>query len=137
MVDTIKLLGINFYLNQPNYDKKNWKNIIWKIKTLAYAHKERKLTLYGRIQIINTLLIPQIMHKAKLLIPPNKTLKEINAILFEFLLNPNRIENMTRSKLIADLNQGGFNMIDLFSKCETCRVKKLKELTSDQNTNEV
>ena len=77
------------------------------------------------------------MHKTKLLIPPIKTLKEINAILFKFLWYPNRIENMARSKLIADLNQGGFNMIDLVSKCETCRVEKIKELTSDQITNEI
>ena len=134
--DEIHMLGIDFNKTQDNAQS-NWKKIVFRINSLATLHRERKLTLFGKVQIINTLLIPVIIHKAKILIPPPEILKQINTILYKFLWHPNPIENLSRKKLIAHKDQGGIAMIDLNSKFETCRIEKIKHLATIATPDEV
>ena len=108
--DEIHMLGIDFNKTQDNAQS-NWKKIVFRINSLATLHRERKLTLFGKVQVINTLLIPVIIHKAKILIPPPEILKQFNTILYKFLWHPNPIENLSRKKLIAHKDQGGIAIV--------------------------
>jgi len=98
LTENVKLLGINFCIKQKNA-KDNWNKIIQKIKSIIEIHQDRKITIYGKIQIIHTLLVPQIiMHVAKILSPPRKIINHLNSLLFKFLWHPNWIENIKSKK---------------------------------------
>jgi len=55
-IKTVQVLGINFTLDPTEKENNNWHKIIAKIKTLINLHQDRKRTIFGKIQIINTLL---------------------------------------------------------------------------------
>ena len=95
--DKLKILGMNFYIDQTN-NKNNWLDIIPKIKGIVQDHENRRLTIFGKIQIIKTLIIPLFIHIARLVIPSEKITKEINQILFKFLWNNYPIEQLSRKK---------------------------------------
>ena len=134
--DKLKILGINFYIDQKN-NKKNWIDIIPKIKGIVQDHENRRLTIFGKIQIIKTLIIPLLIHIARLIIPSEKITKEINQILFKFLWNNYSIEQLSRKKLIAEYKDGGITMVDLQSKIDTCFVEKIKYLHNIEKANAI
>ena len=127
LTENVELLGINFDLHKVN-SKNNWHKAIQRIKSNTKIHEDRKLSIRGKIQIINTLLVPQIIHLAKILIPPQNVVNQINSLMYRFLWHPNWIENIKRTKLTANTEQGGINMINIKAKFDTCRVEKIQEL---------
>ena len=63
LTENVKLLGINFDLHKDN-NKNNWHKAIKRIKSFIEIHEDRKLSIYEKVQIINTLLVPQIIHSS-------------------------------------------------------------------------
>ena len=47
------------------------------------------------------------------------------------------MENIKRTKLTANSEQGGINMINIKAKFETCRVEKIKELAKIEEPQEL
>ena len=127
--DNIKILGITFYLN-PEKNTKNWLDILPKIKTIIRQHQTRNLTIYGKNQIIKTLIIPLTINIARIYPPTPNIIKEINNIIFKYLWQNHPHEQLARKKLIAEKHEGGITMIDIESKFDTCFVEKIKFLTN-------
>ena len=125
--DYLKILGVKFYLN-PNCNNKNWYQILPIIKSILHKHENRKLTIYGKNQIIKTLIIPLFIHIARIYKPSEKIEKDLNQILYKFLWSNDPIEQLSRKKLISEYKEGGIKMTDITSKLETCYVEKIKYL---------
>ena len=64
----LKILGINFYTQQKN-GMNNWLDKMSIIREIVQDHEKRTLTIFGKIQIIKTLIIPLIIHIARIFIP--------------------------------------------------------------------
>ena len=63
-------------------------------------HEDRKLSIYGKIQIINTLLVPKTINLAEILIPPKNVVNHTNSLMYRFLwhqtgLKTSRVSNRT------------------------------------------
>ena len=108
----LKILGVYFcsYKCASHIDE-NWSERIVKIKRLGKRH----LAVVGKICIIKTFLISQVMQA---LVVPENDLIEINRLLFRFWwrkkdCNRRAFKNVKRSVLCTDVESGGFNMIDL------------------------
>ena len=125
----LKILGITFYL-KPENNIKNWLNIIPKIKAIISQHQNRNLTIYGRNQIIKTLLMPLTINIARIYQPTHNIIKVINSIIFKYLWQNCPYEQLARKKLIAEKHEGGIAMIDVESKFDTCFVEKIRYLTN-------
>ena len=132
----LKILGVKFYLN-PNYNNKNWYELLPKIRSILYKHENRKLSIYGKNQIIKTLIIPLSLHIARIHKPTEKIEKDLNQILFKFLWSNDPIEQLSRKKLISEYKEGGIKMIDITSKFETCYVEKIKYLYNIEKVTEL
>ena len=63
----------------------NWDKKISKIKSLLTTWKSRDLTFFGKITVIKTLALPQLIFSAIHTTTPDNIYKKINAILYEFL----------------------------------------------------
>ena len=107
------LLGIKFDVNLENMSKLNFEGKLGEIKKIIHHWLPRKLTPIGRNTIIKSLLIPKITH---LLItlpnPPEKFIKELNALLLSFLWNK-KPPKIKKEVLYQNISSGGLRMVEL------------------------
>ena len=89
--DRIKLLGIYF---GKQAEKANWENIPGKIEKTLNIWKNRKLSLKGRVLIIQTLALSEPWYIGKVTGIPVSVIVTIEKILFKFLWEK---ENMSQS----------------------------------------
>ena len=84
--DIIKILGVQFSYNVPASQlEDNWKKIIETIVRLKKLWEHRNLSIMGKIQIVKTFLLSQLIYIMQAISLPNQLLREINTILFKFI----------------------------------------------------
>jgi hypothetical protein len=131
--DQIKYLGIYFGHNKEENYVMNWQKKIRKIENLLNKWSKRELSLFGKIQVIKSIAIPQITLVATILPTPKNVIKDINKILYKFLWNST--EKIKRLKTIKKVNDGGLNMTDLDSYICSLKANWINRLRlSDPNT---
>ena len=64
--DSLKILGVKFYLD-PIKNINNWKEILPKTIGILHKHEKINLSIFDRIQIIKTLIIPLFIDIARIL----------------------------------------------------------------------
>ena len=124
----IKILGIFFSLVHNNSRNQNWKNVISKIRNLAFQHQSEKLSMFGKIKIINGLFLPHIIMLARIIFPSMQQINTIKHIFYKFLWHPNYLEPMNRAKLTAHHKDGGCSFPDPKYKIEAAFAMKLISL---------
>ena len=87
-----------------------------------FSWKHRKLTLNGRVLILKSLAISQIIHLASLLPFPDDLIPEIMQMIYEFLWNGKR-HKVKEDVIIQDFKEGGHKMIDIRSLIMTQKLK--------------
>lgn len=130
----IKALGIYFGHDKQKCEELNWQNKIEQCKTILNNWSKRKLTFYGKIQIIKTIVIPKLTYTIHSLVVPKHVKQELNKLLFAFLWD-NKNEKIKRTTLIGNKNGGGIDMIDLESYITAMKIKWVKALTDKSNPN--
>ena len=74
----------------------------------------RNLTLLGKIAILKSLVVSQIVYLLSSLPSPPGVIKEINCLLYDFLWD-SKGDKIKRTEMINEYNKGGLKMIDLQS----------------------
>ena len=92
--EPIKALGVYY-----SYDPKllHEKNLIEKldgIKKPIYIWSSRSISIYGKVTIIKSLIIPKFVYLVSLLPTPKIFIKELNQLLFKFQWKG--VDKMTR-----------------------------------------
>ena len=115
----IKILG-TYFSNDKNASsiEDNYRERIAKIKRLISTWEKRNLSIMGKIIVVKTFLISQLVYFMQAFIIPDKVLTEINRILFRFVWkkrdnNKKAFEKVKRTVLCNDYKQGGLKMIDI------------------------
>ena len=105
----IKCLGV--YLTY-DYDfiKMNYKQRLKKLENTTNWWKGRGLTLFGRAQVINSLLLPKLIYIARMFVVPEEIIKEINKIAFKFLWRGQ--DRVVRTAIINLYENGGLRVLD-------------------------
>ena len=75
----------------------------------------------------------QIVYVLSSLPTPKGVIKEINALLYDFLWD-NKGDKIKRTEMINDYNKGGLKMIDIASFNEALKMKWVKSYLDDQDT---
>lgn len=88
--DYIVYLGIKIPIEAYNIAqifKLNLESKIPAIGTVCRIWSQRQLTVYGKITIIKSLIIPRMLYPLSCIpcIPPKSFLKEVNTIIYRFL----------------------------------------------------
>jgi endonuclease/exonuclease/phosphatase family metal-dependent hydrolase len=118
----IKILGIFISYNKDTMTKNNFDDRLLKIKNKFNMWKKRDLTIYGKILIIKTFALSQILYTSTVLHIPDKIVKEIQNLIFCFLWN-GKTHKVKRNVVIQEYLNGGCKMIDIE---ETLKVQKVK-----------
>ena len=109
-------------------------NCIDRIKnmnTLINIWKSRYLSLKGKVTIIRSLILPQIQFLFSMIYIPNNLLKDIETILFKYLWD-GKPPKIKRSTIIASIEEGGLNMVDVFAVHTTAKCGWVRRLNSQK-----
>ena len=116
---TVKIVGIFFNNATPaSLIEQNWSNRLNKIQELMARWSKRNLSLSGKMCIIKTFLLSQMIYVIQSLYLPEHVLNKLNTLLFRFLwkkkfTNTRAFEKVKRTVLCASVEKGGLNMINI------------------------
>ena len=128
----VKALGVYFGHSKENCIKLNWDSKYQQCEKIIENWKKRKLTFYGKITIIKTLLLPKFTYQFHSNYVPENVIKKINSLFFNFLWEGKR-EKIKRNTLIGSKHEGGLGMIDIKSYIQAIKTKWIQKLLSERS----
>lgn len=123
----ITYLGISFMHHHDDFFELNYLPKLSRIKNLLSLWSSRDLTPIGKVLIIKTFAISQLVYLLTVLPdPPKPFFRELHSLFYKFIWS-NKPDKIKRSVLLNQKCNGGLNMIDmeLFSKSLKCKWVKL------------
>ena len=93
--------------NELNFNLK-----IRKLQTNLDMWRSRDLRLFGKVLIIKSLGLSQLIYSASILNVPEEVARTVKAKLFSFLWK-NKRDKIKRTGLYQDLERGGIRMVDI------------------------
>ena len=100
----------------------NFSDRFEKMKKILNSWSARRLTLLGKIAIIKSLAISQIVYALSSLPTPKGLLKDINSLLYEFLWE-GKGDKVKRTQIINKYDEGGLKMVDIESFSKALKAK--------------
>ena len=115
-------MGVN---SASTTSRVNYSNLLSTIQTLSKNWAYRSLTVLGKIQVCNSLLLSQFWYHTPILFTPNNSIfTQIFKGIRNFLdLSENKQAKVSYDKLIQDYKKGGQKLQDLFLKDWAFKVK--------------
>ena len=111
--EPIKALGIYYTYDEKLLLEKNFIERLDSLKNLTRIWSSRGLSIYGKITLIKSLLIPKFVYVSSLIPTPKEFVSQLNQLLFQFLWNGR--DKVTRKSAINECSNGGLKMIDFDS----------------------
>ncbi len=127
-VTDFTLLGIDFSSSLKDIEEINYSKAIGKMQNVLKMYSNRKLTLLGKVTILKSLVIPQIIHKLSVLPSPSRhTIDKMYNVFKTFLWDGKR-PKLTLEKLALDIENGGLKLTHLPSLFTGLKLSWIKRL---------
>ena len=107
-----KILGIYVSYDEKGNNQHNFNHKLQKLQTNLDLWRARDLTLFGRVLIIKSLALSQLVYSASNLNVPQEIMPIIKTKLFKFLWK-NKNDKIKREGLYQDRDKGGIRMTDV------------------------
>ena len=118
----IDTLGIVISGTEDDHYELNYQKKILNLKLLLNSWKCRKLSLKGKITIINNLALPPLLYTCSIIYTPLKVITEVKNIVLDFLWD-GKPSKVAYNVMIQNIVDGGLKLVDIESK-----VKSLKAI---------
>ena len=126
--EPIKCLGITVSTDKEELINLNYKPVIFKIEHLIKFWNKQYMTLFGKVVIINAVLISQLVYIMSVLpTPPLEIFKQVDKRLYTFLWS-NKTERVKRTILKNSKNVGGLGMPDITIKNTALKISWVKRM---------
>jgi len=130
--DKFKTLGINFSLNIDALYNLNYKVKLEQIEQTLNCWRARNLSLLGKICVIKSLVLPQLLYlfSALCIKIPDSFFKKINTLFFKFIWNGGN-DRVKRDFMYLDYNLGGLRMVNPYYFAQAQKLVWVKHLLDD------
>ena len=118
--DHVYSLGIWHYINLKDTLKVNFNMKLENMRKIMYMWMERDLSLKGKVTILKSLILPQILYVSSNLPVPEWFVNEAEHLMFRFLWD-GKPDKIKRSVVINKIEDGGLKMPDI-----ECMIKAQK-----------
>ena len=109
----VRVLGIMIANTNEDTVKINYELAIMKTNAIIKVWSKRKLTLLGKIQVINSLILAQFVFRAQCIpSPPDKIVKQYRDLITNFIWDGKKAR-ISFDKLVSDKTEGGVKLGDL------------------------
>lgn len=122
---SIKILGLVFGEKMAEARNESWTGVINKMKQKVTVWRMRKLSLKGKVVVLNTLVISKLIYPMSVWEMPEWVRKEVKEVIENFLWNGKKRE-IAYNTLIADYKEGGLKLVDVESKLKALRIKYIQ-----------
>ncbi len=126
----IKVLGVWLSKDTEEITSLNFNERVEKLKNLLNMWRQRKLSLKGKITIINCLALSQIMYIASVLYIPQCVIENVNDLILSFLW-PKKV-HVKHTTIIAPICEGGLRMPHFQCKISTCKTIWIKRILKSE-----
>ena len=128
-----KCLGIYIGHDRDICVQKNWYDKIKYLEKILHVWKKRKLIIFGKTCIINTLALSKLYYSAAILkYPPNDVIKKINTVIYGFIWQ--KRDRIKRNTLIGKIDKGGIGIVDKESKFKALKAAWIPRIMFKKNT---
>jgi len=132
IMGNFKALGVHFSKNsQESLDK----NIVQRIKRCEISlniWSQRQLSLKGKITVLKSVIIPNLLYTCTNTFVPDQYIKQINELLFNFLWS-NKPAKIKQETIIAGIEQGGLKMPHFPTIVQSSKIMWIKKLLDTTN----
>ena len=125
----IKILGVHFTDNWGKRQELNFDAVLKSISKTLKGWKWRNLTLYGKIQVVKSFVIPKFMFRASLICLSKDIIKQANSVIYKFIWKGT--DKIKRLAIISDYRNGGLRMPHIETLIDTHRIMCLKKYSQD------
>ena len=130
----IKILGISICKTEQESYIQNFEPKIKQIKTLFNIWKQRRLSLKGKITIINSLAASLLVYPCTCLRTPERAVTEVNKLFFDFLWD-NSTSKIAKNTIIKPIDEGGLKMINFETKVKSLKLSWINRALKNPNSN--
>ena len=123
-------LGVYISGDEDDHYLLNYKPKIIKMQQLLNSWKCRKLSLKGKITVINSLALSSLIYLASIIHVPDRAYKEIKNILTDFIWD-GKPPKIAYDTLIQGIEKGGLKLTDFKNKVKSLTISWVKRLNSN------
>ena len=134
----IKVNGIVLQRDLEALERENADNVCQKMDKHFKAWSRRGLSTLGKILIVKTFGISQIIYSMQSIVLSLESIKKFNALLYKFIWNRHYMaskapERIKREIVNLPIKFGGLGMLDLMSLDESIKLKSLGRLLTTKH----
>lgn len=129
----VKYLGFSISMSEKVACEVDWENKLEKMQRLLDNWRKRNLTLFGRVMIIKSLALSQVVHLLMFNQVPSSIIIRLNKMFFTFLWNT-KVEKVRRCDVVKNCANGGLKMVDVEKKLISFRLRWLGRLVNDMSS---
>jgi hypothetical protein len=111
----------------------NFQIAIDKCENLLNMSNIQKLTLKGKVLIVNTLILPQLLYVSSVMSPPPMIKKKLKDMITKFIWS-DKPAKVKYSTMINSIEKGGLKLQDFECKLKSLKLKWIKAMC-DKDTN--
>ena len=131
----IEVLGISLSPDIKETAIVNYKAVLEKIKKTIELWSSQKLTLYGKISIINTVLLSKLIYRISCLPSPNEEIIKLTEDLFlEFLWGTKKRHGIAKSTITNNRFNFGLKFPCLNTKDKSLKIAWVKRILENEVT---
>ena len=127
-----KILGVYIGQDKVACDIKNWEPKLNQIEKLTESWKTRKLTLLGKVTVINSILVSKLVYNFTILEVKDEIISRLNKIIFNFLWN--KKDRIKRKTIIRKIENGGLGLVDIKLKIEALKASWAQRILTCNNS---
>ena len=131
--DKLKSLGVWFTLDENDMSVLNLNEKLINLKRSAEFWSARNISIHGRVMILKTKLLSQIINICSLLYVPDTFICEVDKIFFEFLGGKGKRPKIKREVVVNNKADGGIRMIDFKNMVKALKISWVKRILSPNN----
>ena len=132
----IRILGVDIHPNVEQMINVNYMKLFKELEKIIEKWEHRKLTVMGRIVLVNALIAAKFAYRFMVLPSPDKLFfKLCKQRILEFIWG-GKTPKIKYSKIIQDYSKGGLKLVDLETKNSALKCKWVKHLQDNPQCNE-
>ena len=124
----LDILGVTFFDDFFQTQSFNWTVKICQLKNYLDNHKDRKLTLKGKVIQLNTIAMANFWYLAKVIPTTIETIRSVEKLIFPFLYYPKKVESVARKTLYLPKDKGGIGLVNTELKARALMISTLKRV---------
>ena len=112
VVKKMTIFGIVFGIGTEN---ENWKPVLNTIQKRLFFYYGRRLSLYGKAKLVNTLILTKVWYLATFYPPSKEILKKLEVLIFNFIWN-GKTDKVNRATMYLPVKDGGIGLVNIHYK---------------------